>query len=326
MSTLGRAIRWTFWRIVMFKNRKGLNFENQKMSKNRNRAFLAITLICFALILGALSFFVLLSHYDYDLSNIVRESESTTLSETEPSETQAAELSGKASFLFVHMSDDKTDIRGAFYIKAVLDDMTISILPISPYESVSVNGEKTTLMKGFADFGIEGLVSGAESFARYPADRYILITDSGLINALKYLGDLRYNQTERLKYKTEDLVLDIPKGEQLLSPDTVLRLAKYNYIKYKDEASEENAKVLVQAINSYFNEDFAEKSEDYFSNLINYVQSDISAVDFAVSRSLIEELAKSMDGVTVEITDSLPLDVPPVSDEIEASDETEVPE
>lgn len=286
-----------FGRITMFKNRKGLNFKSQKTAKNRNGVFLAVTLICFSLILGALSFLMLLRHYDYDLKNMVRETQSAQHSEENTTLTQGVTLSGQATFLFAHISDDKTEVRSVFYIKADLDNRLISILPISPLESDFTGGAGTTLLKSLSDLGAD--------VAGYKADRYILITDSGLLNALKYLGDLRYEQSEKLIYKTDDLVLDIPKGEQLLSPDTVLRLTKYNYIKYKGASSQENAKVLTYAINTFFNKGFAEKSESYFSNLINHVQSDITAVDFAASRKLVEALAQSMDSVSVTVTDSL---------------------
>lgn len=281
----------------MLKNRKGLNFESQKTAKNRNGVFLAVTLICFSLILGALSFLMLLRHYEYDLKNIVRETQSAPSFETQTAQTQGVTLFGQATFLFAHTSDDKTEIRSVFYIKADLDGRQISILPVSTLEGAFADGTGTALLKSLSDLG--------EKAAGYKADRYILITDSGLLNALKYLGDLRYEQSEKLIYKTDDLVLDIPKGEQLLSPDTVLRLTKYNYIRYKGDASRENAKVLTYAINTYFNKEFAEKSESYFSNLINYVHSDITAVDFAASRRLAEALARSMDSVSVTVTDSL---------------------
>ncbi|HOD01948.1 MAG TPA: hypothetical protein PKN28_01285, partial [Clostridiales bacterium] len=70
-------------------------------------------------------------------------------------------------------------------------------------------------------------------------------------------------------------------------------------------SSEKNAKILLYAVNSYLGKDLAENSESYFSNLINYVQSDISAVDFADSKNLLEELARSMDSVSVTVTDTL---------------------
>ena len=288
----------------MLKNRKGLNFQSQKAAKNRNSVFLAVTLICFASIIGAISFLILLRHYDYDLKNIIGETESSS-EETKESETQARTLAAKALFLFAHVSDDKSQIRSIYYIKTDLDERVISILPISPSAKISSGGLETKPIDSFKTLGIQGLCDAAESYVGFKVDKYILITDSGLLNALKFLGDLEYKQEERLSYKSNDLVLDIPRGEQLLSPDTVVRLTKYNSIVHKGNSSEKNAKILLYAVNSYLGKDLAENSESYFSNLINYVQSDISAVDFADSKNLLEELARSMDSVSVTVTDTL---------------------
>ncbi len=288
----------------MLKNPKGLNFQSQKAAKNRNSVFLAVTLICFATIIGTISFLILLRNYDYDLKNIIGQTEGSS-EVTQESETQQITLSGKALFLFAHISDDKSQIRSIYYVKADLDERIISILPISPFIKVSSGGLETKPIDSFRTLGIQGLGDTAESYVGLKADKYILITDSGLLNALKFLGDLEYKQEEKLSYKSNDLVIDIPRGEQLLSPDTVVRLTKYNSIVYKENPSLKNARVLLYAINSYLSKELAENSEAYFSNLINYVQSDISAVDFADSKSLLEELAKSIGSISVTVTDTL---------------------
>lgn len=289
----------------MRRKKRGLSFKSQQTAKNRNSVFLAVTLICFSLIIGSLSLLMLLRHYDYDLGNIVKQTERVTTTESDISHTQEPDLTGQATLLFVHISEDRKDIRSIFYIKAELDSLSIKVMPISPLKNVTQNGKTATILKSFSDFGIEGIALAAEAIVGYPADRYVVMTDAGLLNALKYLGDLSYERSERLKYKTDELVLDIPKGEQFLSPDTVLRLTKYNTIIYKGASSKENAEILSFAIKSYFNEKLAKKSELYFSTLINYAESDITAVDFMNARRKLERFAESADNIKIEVVDKL---------------------
>ncbi|HZK20678.1 MAG TPA: hypothetical protein VFC76_00215 [Oscillospiraceae bacterium] len=289
----------------MKRNRKGLSFESQQTAKNKNKVFLAVTLVCFSLIIGSLSFLMLLRYYDYDLGNIVKQTKTDTTTESDVSETQQQVLMGKASFLFAHISEDRKEIRSIFYIKVEPQSQSIKVLPISPLENVSQNGKIETMLKSFTSLGVQGIKTAAEAFVGDTADRYVIMTDTNVLNALKYLGDLSYTQKEKLKYKTDELVLDIPKGEQLLSPDTVLRLAKYNTIIYKGESSNKNALLLPFAVKSYFNDKFAKNSESYFSTLINYTESDITAVDFMNAKSSLEHFAQSDDIIKIEVVDSL---------------------
>lgn len=289
----------------MRRNRKGLSFKSQQTAKNKNSVFLAVTLICFSLIIGSLSFLLFLRHYDYDLGNIVKQKNESTTTETDVSQTEEMDLTGQATLLFVHISEDKKEIRSIFYINVELDALMIKILPISPLENVTQNGRTVTILKSFSDLGVEGITSTVAAFTGRTADRYVIMTDLNLLNTLKYLGDLSYERSERLKYKTDELVLDIPKGEQFLSPDTVLRLTKYNTIIYKGKSSNENAEILSFAIQSFFNDKFAKNSEAYFKNLINYTESNITAVDFVGVKRKLECFALSADSIKVEIVDRL---------------------
>ena len=90
----------------MRRKKRGLSFKSQQTAKNRNSVFLAVTLICFSLIIGSLSFLMLLRHYDYDLGNIVKQTERVTTTESDISHTQEPDLTGQATLLFGHISED----------------------------------------------------------------------------------------------------------------------------------------------------------------------------------------------------------------------------
>ena len=290
----------------MRDRKKRLVFENRETVKSKNRVRFAIAFVCFSLLLGAISFLMLLRAYDYDFRNIVRTTESSEESSTEVSESAVQELSGRAVFLFIHISDDGKSVRGIDYIAADLGKKSIGILPLTADRSVTLDGKRTTLQSAFVYGGAEGLMKAAAAAVDFSADKYILMTDAGLINCLKTLGDVKITLPQAIRCKRENLILELPAGEQLLASDTVLRFIKYNLSVYgSEEAAKQNAALLAAAVKTYVDESLASRSEEVFSTLINFVEGDITAVDFAAAKSKVDAFALSQDKGEIAVVGSL---------------------
>ncbi len=297
----------------MRDRKKGLVFQSQKAQKSKNKRRFALAFLCFSLILGAVSFLMLLRAYDFDLSGMVRTTESTKDSSSLITESTTEPITGGAVFLIVHTSDDGKTVRGIFYVAADMSTRSVGVLPLAPDKDVAPDGIKTTLAKVYLSGGAEELKKAAATVAGFAADKYVVMTDTGLINCLKTLGDLKIKMTKAIHCKTENLVLELPAGVQLLAPDTVLRLIKYNLTAYGfEEAAKENAALLAAAIKTYCEPKLASRSEEVFSALINSVKSDISALDFAGAKSAVDAFALSADKGPIAVVNNL---TPPVTKE-----------
>ena len=274
----------------MKHNRRATYHFEDKRRKGKNTALFVIAFVCFSIVLSAVSLLMLWRSYDYDFGNIVKTPQTSQTDTTAPV-TQPVQLTGSASILLVHTSEDSKQLRAVNAVMVELSSGTIKIVPFTA-DTKTAGGE--TLEESFLASGMKGLTAAVSSIDGCVCDKYVNITDSALINIIKYLGDLQYTLSSPVSYVTEELAIELPAGEQLLSPETVLKLVKYNNAVYSsEEASQRNAVLLAAAVNKYYTADIAGKSTELYTQLINYVQSDISVVDFQNARARLEAFAQS---------------------------------
>ena len=250
--------------------------------KKKNTVRFVTAFICFTLILGAVSFVMLWRHYGYDFGTVVSTTALTEESSTEPQTDPAPQ--GSATILFIHFSDDGKALRSVCTVNA---DAANGFFAVKALD-VTVKRAQNSLQQAFVSGAITAV--GAQlSACGTEYDRYYAVSDSDIINIIKYLGDLPFTLLEPIDYDTDELALSLPQGEQLIAPETVVKLIKY-YALTGDSAdtADRCAVLLTAALNAYCTEQNLQTAEDVYSRLINIGQSDISVVDFSDARHALQ--------------------------------------
>jgi hypothetical protein len=122
------------------------------------------------------------------------------------------------------------------------------------------------------------------------------------------MGDITVKVSRDIEYDTEDMFLELARGENVLTPDKT-----YKYMKYLCETlegyerSKANAEIVVAAFNAFCTTERFNSADNTFSIIIDYCESDISIVDFTNSKDELQYLipASSKERLKVFVSDNI---------------------
>lgn len=265
-------------------------FDLQRKNKKRRTTALICLFICFVILLGSVSTFLLWRSLNYDFNNIFNknDAESTTAFIT-TEKTDSIVYEGKALFLVAVTSDDGKEIRFINLVDVNLGEKNIRVVPFD--HSEKSKSQKLSYEKVFVNNGIKELISCVEADMNIDVDRYILFTDTGYKSVFRALGDVTVSVDKDVEYDTPDMFLELKRGENTLAPEKVFKYMKYICETEKGyECSRLNAEIIVSAFSAFYNVEKFNYADTLFSKLINYCNSDISIVDYTENKDKIEYL------------------------------------
>ena len=259
--------------------RYGLDLERKnKWNSKRKRVFIVLFL-CFSLLLGTMSTLILWRSYNYDFNNIFGEQATQTTTPQMAEITEAPTYEGRAVFFLAVTSDDKTAVRFINLISVDLADKTIRVVPVDANKMLS-DGQ-LSLNDAVIKQSREYLITEAEKVLLTTIDRYVILTETSYKSIFNVFGNVDVFLEEEIAYDTEDMFLELKRGKNTLTPEKAYKYMKYVSTTYSGlKASEKNADVIVAAFSAFYTLENNEKSEDYFTKIINYCETDISIVDF----------------------------------------------
>ncbi len=265
-------------------------FDLQRKNKKRKTTVLISLFICFVILLGTVSTFLLWRSLNYDFNNIfvVPDDESTTAPIT-TEKTDNVVLQGEALFLVAVTSDDGKEIRFINIIDVNLNEKTIRVIPFD--HTAKDAQSKLPFGKVLSDKGVKELVSCVEENMNIDIVRYALFTDTGYKSVFRALGDVTVEVDKDIEYDTPDMFLELKRGENTIAPEKVFKYMKYICETEKGyECSRLNAEIIVSAFEAFYNIEKFNSADSLFSKLINYCKSDISIVDYTENKDEIEYL------------------------------------
>ena len=284
--------------------RYGLDLQRKRKSKKFK--VLVVGFLCFSLVLGSVSMLLLWRSLNYDFNNIfVKQDESTT---SAPSTTapEPVKYSGKYTYLVAVTSDDGKQALFFNVIHVNLSEKVIRVVPI--------NGEIKDSKTGLScyDFlvqnGIKSTVEFLNEYYGIKINKYALLTETGYKSFFRTMGDLTLKVPEKVEYDTEDMFLELSRGENTLTPDKTQKYMKYLCETKKGyERSKENANIVVAAFQNYCTMERFSSADGIFSVIINYCESDISIVDFTEAKDELEYLMpkSSKEQMKVFVSDNI---------------------
>lgn len=286
--------------------RYGLDLQ-QKNKKNKKRNIaLMIAFLCFCIILGTVSMLLLWRSYNYDFNNMfVKQDESTTSAPT-TTESSAVTYNGNYEFFVAVTDDAKTQTLFMNIISVDLSEKVIRVIPVDG----SIADTKTGLSCDslLVQNGVHSAVEFINSYYGIKIDKYVTLTENGYKSFFRAMGDITIKISSDIVYDTDDMFLELNRGENTLSPDKT-----YKYMKYLCESlegyecSKANAEIVVAAFNSFYTAQRFNSADNTFSIIIDYCDTDISIVDFTNAKDELEYLLpkNSKEKMKVFVSDNI---------------------
>lgn len=262
--------------------------QKNKSPKKRNITFICLFL-CFVVVLGSVSTLLLWRSLNYDFNNIFVRGDVTTTKVVTTTDIAENEYSGEYVFLVSVTSDDGKEALFHNLICVDLSEKTFRVVPVDGGIADSATGLSCDdlLVKN----GIKSLVAFLSEYYSTDVNKFVLLTETGYKSFFRAMGDITIKVNEDIAYDTDDMFLELTRGENVLTPDKT-----YKYMKYLCETregyerAEANAEIIVAAFNAYYTADRFNSADNTFSVIINYCTTDITIVDFVNAKDELQYL------------------------------------
>lgn len=286
--------------------RYGLDLSQKNKDPKKRNVVLICLFLCFVIVLGSVSTLLLWRDSNYDFNNILVRGDVTTTKVVTTTDVAENEYTGEYVFLVSVISDDKKQSLFHNLICVDLAEKTFRVVPVDGGLADSSTG--LTCDEMLVGKGIKSLVAFLGEYYSTPITRYVLLTESGYKSFFRAMGDITIKVSENISYDTDDMFLELNRGENLLTPDKT-----YKYMKYicetRDgyERAKSNAEIVVAAFNAYYTADRFNSADNTFSVIIDYCTTDISVVDFTNAKDELKYLLpqSTKEKLKVFVSDNL---------------------
>lgn len=296
----------------------GLDLRQKNKNPKKRNAALVCLFLCFVVVLGSVSTLLLWRSLDYDFNNLFVRGDVTTTKVVTTTDVAENEYSGEYVFLVSVTSDDGKKALFHNMICVDLSEKTFRIVPVDG--GIADTSTGLTCDELLIQNGIQALAEFLGEHYSADINRYVLLTESGYKSFFRSMGDITIKVSEDIAYDTDDMFLELKRGENVLTPDKTYKYMKYLCETLKGyECSKANAEIVVAAFNSYYTADRFNSADDTFSVIIDYCTTDITIVDFANAKDELEYLLPKTgkEKLKVFITDNVRSELKENTDEQE---------
>ncbi|MBQ6120090.1 MAG: hypothetical protein IJK98_12715 [Clostridia bacterium] len=275
----------------MSRNEK-ISFAPKGVNSRNNRVPKQIWLIAAAaVVFGLLSFLVILAANGFDFSLALGKRQ-----ETAPAEESTTEDAGDVSALqeltdavnFLAVCADEKELTFCMVVSVRPAEALVRIKPVSPDFVLETDGEKLRLADLYSRGSIADITDG---FARksIPVAKYVTVTEDNFISLLQKLGPVEITLEKGFEFTDDAIRYTYSAGPVSMSAEAVL-----SYMKNAaagDELLRLQAQTAAAILRTYFTEANVDRGEDFFAELINLVNSDISVFDYTPAVGALKALA-----------------------------------
>ncbi len=272
-----------------------LRFDTEKNARSSRFRRFAVAFSCFFIILASISFLLLLSHYDFDLSAIASHGDEQQ-TEEETTQAPAPEVEGIRNYLLLCTADSDNSIRFISIATADLNQKILNIHPLDPTVSVDITGCNGNFREQLDYGGTAQLVLAVEKYSGIKIDKYVRSTDSKFKSIINYVGGIEINVEKQIDIRTPELTAVIAKGPQTMTGDIMLK-----YIRCFEKDHIKQAEIIADMIEQKLTSTNLSKADSYYKKIINLTESDISVVDFADMKRSFRALLYDTNSVSVSV-------------------------
>lgn len=241
----------------------------EKSRTNKIKTFV-ISIIAFVVVFGGISLFLLLKNYNFNPKNIVKTDEDeTSISETTLNKNKKME--GECNIMLCLYNGNKLDS-----VSLVRTDMEKEKIRVKLYPATASNG-KETLGDIFSSADeserINELKQAFTKVSGYGINKYICADFNKFTRATSVISGVTLKIPKDISYNKGNIKLSLKKGEWQLTGTNLL-----NYFLISEDKVKE--KIVVEMLTQYLVDDYINDNEYTFNELINVLDSDITAFDY----------------------------------------------
>ncbi|MGN0463572.1 MAG: LCP family protein [Acutalibacteraceae bacterium] len=277
-----------------FRIKTSLEFKTDKEQIGHRRLTFGLIFGIGTVMLACICLLLLLREYDFDVDNII--GRTTETSETsEESTSEPVRMDGKTTFLLLCSDDDGEKVHHAALLDVDLGKAEMKITTVDAKKSASVNGFSGNLSQQLAHGGMTQAVAAAESMTNAKISRYIRATDTSFKGVVKVFGGVPCTIDSRISYSVDGVGYIIDKGTQTLTADM-----SYKYMYYLSQQNENKpekmSEFLADMLVTFMTEENFNRVDTIYKKLVNILDTDISAYDFANNKASLGYLIEKTQG------------------------------
>lgn len=272
------------------KKSSGLDFTHKPQKRSSGALVAAIAVG--VLIIGAVSFIILLAVNDFDTAKFLGMRISDETAAQNPTQTDESEISETApefsdtdavNFLFV--CHNSAELSFCSVLSASVKENSLKIKAIAPDMTAQINGEKTTVAEAFRRKGISGVKEILASRGIETA-KYVSVTETNFKLTVGTLGATEIDLPRDIAFTDGGVKYTFSAGKNTFTADLLLKLIKYGDT--GDGLTSLQALAEAAVVRKNLTQANFGKGADFFSTLINRVDTDITAFDYSASSAAIE--------------------------------------
>ncbi len=261
------------------KTPKQIDF-NRDISNDKRALRRLFAAVCGLLALGVIVFGVIFALNDFSFEKLLG-AQSTTAQPIggEPAEADpAAPFSDENAVNIMLLGHNEKSLSFCTLLSFSAAENSVKVKPVSPALSLELRGQKARVEDIFSLFGAAEVADAlSEKYA--PVHRWISVSDSKLKTLLQALGPIRVQIPADIDISVDAIRYQYRKGERELTADAAVTLMHSAFS--GDAALFFQAQVVAGALKTHLNAETLGRGESFFSELINMVDGNVTAFDYA---------------------------------------------
>ena len=249
-------------------------FSENKIKKSTIKYFI-ISFSVFIVILAVCSVVLFMHSLDYDISNLVDSSSTTTTAPVDENVSNVHsvnDLTGKSDLLFIVENIDGVDF--ICTVSTDFDNKSMQVLCVDGSENLSYEGKILKISSIYIEDNVKKKKKMLIDNYGITIDKYVIFDSDGLKEMLSMFDGFSVNVIENVNYKSNDFNLALSSGIQELSSDMT-----YKYLQISENKIRES--IICDIIKSVLVADYVEDSEKLFTSFVNLCETDISVIDYS---------------------------------------------
>lgn len=197
----------------------------------------------------------------------------------------------KANFLLAVCSEEKRTVSLLAYLTADSEKGNFEMSYIPASQCCEVGSTEGSIEEHFKHSGSDGLIWAVRACTGGAVDRYVIVDEKNIIDIFKVFGEQVITVPHEVRHAYKGISFIINEGEQKLSPDN---LAKYfSYLcDYPAEEKESITGLISQLLALSMGNGNTEELDKKYNNLVNFLKTDISAMDIVSYGPLISSFVR----------------------------------
>lgn len=282
-----------------FRIKTSLEFKTDKEQAGRRKLTFGLFFGIGTVMLACVCLLLLLKEYDFDVDNIIGRVSETSETSGESTE-QMAKPEGKANFLLLCSDDAGEKVHHAAILSVDLGKVKMTVKTVDAKKKVTVNNLTGDLSKHLSHGGMTQVVAAVETLTETDISRYIRATDTSFKGLVKVFGGVPCTVDKKISYSVDGVGYIIEKGTQTLTADM-----SYKYMYYLSQQNEnmpeKMSEFLSDMLSAFMTQSNFGRIDSIYKSLVNILDTDISAYDFANNKANLGYLIENFEGQKAKI-------------------------